>query len=99
MRLTATPEQPNVIIQNGNGNEYISIFNSAQPEEWFIGSNQSDATCLPCFNDDRINKIDWGWFEQECEITISFDECLIDTNGQRYARISEFWGTRPTRRP
>lgn len=99
MKLTASPEQPNLIIQNGNGNEYISIFNDGDMN-WYIGTSLNDATCIPSISGQVINKADWGYWEQEVEITISFDESLIDEYEQRYARVSEFVGTRPpVRRP
>lgn len=102
MDLQALANNPNVIIQNGDGNEYISVYNDGDtPQGWYIGSNQSDATCLPCVMNNTITNIDWGYWDEDVTIIVSMNDVdvLKDTNEQMYARVVDFWGTRPTRRP
>lgn len=102
MDLQALANNPNVILQNGDGNEYISVYNDGDMN-YYIGSSQSDATCLPCIEGHTIKNIDWGYWEEDVQIIVSMNDVdvLKDTNEQMYARIVEFVGGNrpPVRRP
>lgn len=105
LELVVAPEVNSVYVQLENNNEYVSILVNEEDNVISIGTERTDDMNFAGElsdgegNPHEVDGVQYGYWEDECTIIIDTDDILVEADGKAYAKIVDFVGTRPTRRP
>lgn len=104
LELIAVPDVSNVYVELKDGKEYVSIKRTSDGEISIGTERTNDMNFASDLvdnegNSHEVDGIQYGTWEDQCLIQIDTDDILVEPDGKEYAKISDFWGTRPIRRP
>ena len=105
LEVQSSPDIFNVYVQMESNKEYVSILVNEEDNSISIGTTRTDDMDFAGELADNVGEyheidgVQYGYWEDACTIQIDTDDILVEADGKAYARIVDFWGTRPTRRP